>query len=231
MCLAPILTLPLALALSVPLAAQELAVEVSTLDGRVSEAISLGFDGQVEQANRELLALAAEADSLAESAAMSDGDRAAALRIAGHAWYYAAQNHDPEWNDEAGQALEVEWLSKALDRLERSRALDAANFQSSYEYRGVTGQLWQHGERLQDERWVTWSAARVAANRLRVEEYGDDYFEKNMLAEALFDHGWITGEKAMLAEAEELAASIPDDELKYGVREKRKAIAESRAPY
>ncbi|MCB2089207.1 MAG: hypothetical protein R3E18_00525 [Sphingomonadaceae bacterium] len=216
--------------LAAPLAAQDLS-QAEQFDERVSAAISLGFDDQVEQANRDLLTIAAEADAAIAAIGGDKREAAALLRSAGNAYYYAAQNHDPEWNDEAGQALEVEWLSKSLDRLERALALEPENFTNSYEYRGVAGQLWQHGERLKDARWQQWSAARVAANRMRMAEYPEDYFEQNMVAEALYDHGWLTSDKALLAEADALLAAMPEDERGYGALRKQRAVEAGEEPY
>lgn len=201
------------------------------LDERLSAANSMGFDGKLEQARQELLSVAEAADALAASLPAGSQAHGQAIALAGAALFYTAQNHDPEWGDAAGQAKEVDWLTGALSRLETARGALGAGFANDYEYRGVAGQLWQHGQRLDDPHWIEWSAARVTANRLRLAAQPDSLFETNMVAEALYDHGWMTSDKSLIAEANALAASIPEDELDYAVRQKRDAVARGEAPY
>ena len=211
--LARLVCLPLLLA-TTPLAAQTAGDVFNALDDENSAAISVGFDGEQEEARSRLLAVAVQADKEAANVIEGNPLKGQFLELAGISYYYAAQNHDPEWDDEAGQAKEIEWLSAALERLEPARQMLGEQFEANYEYRGVAGQLWQHGHRLDDPRWREWSAARVMGNRLMLAWQPDAAFEMNMLAEA-----------------EALAAAIPKDDLRYGVRSKRQKVAGGKAPY
>ena len=201
------------------------------LEERLSAANSLGFDGKLEEARRDLLAVAMEADAIAAIQEADPRHLGLASAMAGSALFYTAQNHDPEWGDDAGQALEIEWLTAALARLQTAHAALGQDFTNDYEYRGVAGQLWQHGHRLGDSRWSAWSAARVEANRLRLAAQPDSTFETNMLAEALYDHGWLSGDKALLAQADTLVASLAEEDIDYGVARKQSAVAQGEAPY
>lgn len=228
------ITLALA-AVTCPVAAQETSTNAADalyrLEERLSAANSLGFDGKLEESRRDLLAVATEADAIAAVQEADSKPFGLASAIAGSALFLTAQNHDPEWGDEAGQAMEIEWLTAALARLQTAHAVLGQDFTGDYEYRGAAGQLWQHGHRLGDSRWPEWSAARVEANRLRLATQPDSKFETNMLAEALYDHGWLTGDKALLAEADTMLASLSEEDVDYGVARKQRAVARGEAPY
>lgn len=228
------LTLAMAAATS-PVGAQETSPSTADvlyqLEERLSAANSLGFDGKLEEARRGLLAVATEADAIAAVQEAGSPQLGLASAMAGSALFYTAQNHDPEWGDDAGQALEIEWLTASLARLQTAHAVLGQDFTNAYEYRGAAGQLWLHGHRLGDSRWPEWSAARVEANRLRLAAQPDNTFETNMLAEALYDHGWLSGDKALLAQADALVASLPEEEVDYGVARKHGAVARGEAPY
>ncbi|WP_260580886.1 hypothetical protein [Sphingopyxis sp. PET50] len=92
-------------------------------------------------------------------------------------------------------------------------------------------QLFDHGLRFEDPRLPEWSAMRVQANRYRVKAIPDDWFEKVLLAEALYDHGWLTGDQALIDEANKIAASLPESEMRGSLRRKRDAVAAGEAPY
>lgn len=229
-------TLALALAVATsPAAAQDTASDpaeaIHRLEEKLTAANSLGFDGKLEESRRDLLAVAAAADAIAAVQEADSKPLGLASAVAGSALFLTAQNHDPEWGDEAGQALELEWLTAALARLQTALAVLGPDFANDYEYRGAAGQLWQHGHRLGDSRWSEWSAARVEANRLRLAADPDSKFETNMLAEALYDHGWLTSDKALLAQADALVASLSEEDLDYGVARKQRAVAQGEAPY
>lgn len=162
------------------------------------------------------------------------GDPAAVTRLRtlqGSAIFNVAQHNDPDWADIEGQKAEIAWLVETIEVLAPVLAAGNTPDGPHYEFRGAAGQLFDHGLRFGDPRFESWSAARVLANRYRVEADPDDWFEKRLLAEALYDHGWLTKNEALTAEAETLFAAIPEDERGYNLREKHEAVAAGAPPY
>jgi hypothetical protein len=149
----------------------------------------------------------------------------------GTAWYYAAEANDYEPGDEAGEQQELAFLLAALAVLEPVMADKAEAVGPSYEYSNTTSDLAELGRARNDPRWPEWSASKVRAARFRVRVFPGDPVETSPLAEALYDHGWLTQDKAMLAEADRLAEAIPPEAAGADLDYKRQAVAAGEAPY
>lgn len=221
-------TAPAALAIQVDSAAGE--AEVLAIGQMVSDAFDLDYSTQKGAIRDAFIKVEARAKASADRFA-SDLDTARSLHaLQAIGAFYAAQHNDPDYGDLAGQQQEIAWLDETVRLLGPVLAArDGAG--EHYEFRGAAGQLFDHGLRFDDPRLPEWSAMRVQANRYRVKAIPGDWFEKLLLAEALYDHGWMTKDKALLDEAAAIAATIPDDEMRSSLRRKRDAVAAGKAPY
>ena len=62
-------------------------------------------------------------------------------------------------------------------------------------------------------------AQKLLKHKERVNE-----FERELLAVSLYEHGWLTQNAALIAEAEELYSSFPEDDMPYAVERAREAV-------
>lgn len=214
------------LVLAVPLEAyaQDILGDLSKMQ---DAAFDVPFDAPDFEARNAFLAVRTRAE--AALATETDPQTLAELRrFLGVSSFYAAQSFHPANEEEI--LLEISLLDDTRRLLAPILASDPADGQS-YEYRGASGQLFDYGKKRNDPRWVEWSADRVQANRYRVKQFADDPFEKTLLAEALFDHGWLAKDSSALAEAEQITGAIPEDELRSTTRRKLEQVKAGNAPY
>ena len=204
--------------------------ELLAIGDLISAAFRLDYSTQKDQIRDAFIAIEARAAGSATRFA-DDLETVFRLReLQGVASFYAAQHNDPEWGDIEGQKQEIAWLDQTV-RLLAPAIAEREGGGDHYEFRGAAGQLFDHGVRFNDPRLPLWSEMRVQANRYRVDAFPDDWFEKVLLAEALYDHGWLVGDRAATDEANRIAASIPEDEMRSSLAEKRNAVAAGAAPY
>ena len=219
---------PGAMAMQADSAAGE--AEVEAIGQMVSDAFALDYSTQKDAMRDAFIRIEARAKASGTRFA-ADPETTMHLRsLQAIGAFYAAQHNDPDWADIAGQKQEIAWLDETVHML--GPVLAARNGEGEhYEFRGAAGQLFDQGLRFADPRLPEWSAMRVQANRYRVQAFPDDWFEKVLLAEALYDHGWLTKNPALIDEANQLVATFPDDELRGSLRRKRDAVAAGEAPY
>ena len=204
--------------------------ELLAIGDLISAAFRLDYSTQKDQIRDAFIAIEARAAGSATRFA-DDLETVFRLReLQGVASFYAAQHNDPDWGDIEGQKQEIAWLDQTV-RLLGPAIAEREGGGDHYEFRGAAGQLFDHGVRFNDPRLPLWSEMRVQANRYRVDAFPDDWFEKVLLAEALYDHGWLIGDRAATDEANRIAASIPEDEMRSSLAEKRNAVAAGAAPY
>lgn len=220
-----------ALACTSPLAAEVRDDELAALDAAISDAYSTPYD-QRDEAVQQLLRIGARAEAMLahEGDDVAPELRIRLLSIIGQAYFGAAQHHDSELDSEA-DALDREWLVKTVDALEPVLAALGPMEGPAYDLRGAAGQLFDHAVYYDLPQLEQWSALRVQANRYMLARMGDDAFEKELLAASLYDHGWMTEDPALIAEADALFDSFPEDDQPYVLRVKRRAIAAGEAPY
>lgn len=219
---------PNAMAMQVESAAGE--AEIEAIGQMVSDAFDLDYSTQKDAIRDSFIQIEARAKASAARFA-SDPETSLKLReLRAIGAFYAAQHNDPDYGDVAGQQQEIAWLDETVRLLGPALAVRGGDG-DHYEFRGAAGQLFDHGLRFDDPRLAEWSAMRVQANRYRVKAIPDDWFEKVLLAEALYDHGWMTRDQALIDEANRIAASLPADELRGSLRRKRDAVAAGEAPY
>lgn len=204
--------------------------EILAIGQMVSDAFDLDYSTQKDQIRDAFIKIEARAKASVVRFA-SDPDTARSLQaLQGIGAFYAAQHNDPEWSDIEGQKQEILWLDETVRLL--GPVLAAQNgIGENYEFRGAAGQLFDQGLRFDDPRLPEWSAMRVQANRYRVKAFPDDWFEKILLAEALYDHGWLTKDKALLIEATAITATIPEEEMRGSLRDRSDAVAAGKSPY
>ena len=219
---------PGAMAMQADSAAGE--AEVEAIGQMVSDAFALDYSTQKDAMRDAFIQIEARAKTSGVRFA-ADAETATHLRsLQAIGAFYAAQHNDPDWADIAGQKQEIAWLDETVRML--GPVLAARNGEGEhYEFRGAEGQLFDQGLRFADPRLPEWSAMRVQANRYRVKAFPDDWFEKVLLAEALYDHGWLTKNPALIDEANQLVATFPEDEMRGSLRRKRDAVAAGEAPY
>lgn len=221
----------IALTFTSPLAAEVSDDDLAALDAAISDAYSIPFD-QRDEAVQQLLRIGARAEAMLAQ----EGDdvtpelRIRLLSIIGEAYFGAAQHHDSELDSEA-DVLDREWLVKAVDALEPVLAALGPMEGPAYDLRGAAGQLFDHAVYYDLPQLEQWSALRVQANRYMLARMEDDAFEKELLAASLYYHGWMTEDPALIAEADKLFDSFPEDDQPYVLRAKRSAIAAGEAPY
>ena len=204
--------------------------ELLAIGDLMSQAFRLDYSTQKDEIRDAFIRIEARAKA---SATRFASDPTAAFRLReqqGVASFYAAQHNDPEWDDVEGQKQEIAWLDETV-RLLGPAIAERDGGGDHYEFRGAAGQLFDQGVRFDDPRLPSWSAMRVQANRYRVKAFPDDWFEKVLLAEALYDHGWLMKDQAATAEANRITAGIPEDEMRSSLAEKRDAVAAGEAPY
>ena len=219
---------PNAMAMQVESATGE--AEIEAIGQMVSDAFDLDYGTQKDAIRDAFIQIEARAKASAVRFA-SDPETSLKLReLQAIGAFYAAQHNDPDYGDVAGQQQEIAWLDETVRLLGPALAARGGDG-DHYEFRGAAGQLFDHGLRFDDPRLAEWSAMRVQANRYRVKAIPDDWFEKVLLAEALYDHGWMTRDQALIDEANRIAASLPADELRGSLRRKRDAVAAGEAPY
>lgn len=219
---------PNAMAMQVERAAGE--AEIEAIGQMVSDAFDLDYSTQKDAIRDAFIQIEGRAGASAVRFA-SDPEAGLKLReLQAIGAFYAAQHNDPDYGDVAGQQQEIAWLDETVRLLGPALAVRGGDG-DHYEFRGAAGQLFDHGLRFNDPRLAEWSAMRVQANRYRVKAIPDDWFEKILLAEALYDHGWMTRDQALIDEANRIAASLPADELRGSLRRKRDAVAAGEAPY
>lgn len=219
---------PNAMAMQVESATGE--AEIEAIGQMVSDAFDLDYSTQKDAIRDAFIQIEARAKASAVRFA-SDPETSLKLReLRAIGAFYAAQHNDPDYGDVAGQQQEIAWLDETVRLLGPALAARGGDG-DHYEFRGAAGQLFDHGLRFDDPRLAEWSAMRVQANRYRVKAIPDDWFEKILLAEALYDHGWMTRDQALIDEANRIAASLPADELRGSLRRKRDAVAAGEAPY
>jgi len=219
---------PNAMAMQVESATGE--AEIEAIGQMVSDAFDLDYGTQKDAIRDAFIQIEARAKASAVRFA-SDPETSLKLReLQAIGAFYAAQHNDPDYGDVAGQQQEIAWLDETVRLLGPALAARGGDG-DHYEFRGAAGQLFDHGLRFDDPRLAEWSAMRVQANRYRVKAIPDDWFEKILLAEALYDHGWMTRDQALIDEANRIAASLPADELRGSLRRKRDAVAAGEAPY
>lgn len=173
--------------------------------------------------------LAVRDKARAALATETDPQRQVALkRLWGVNSFNAAQSYDPTNEEES--LLEIALLDDTRRLLGEILAKDPTDEQS-YEFRGATGQLFDYGQARNDPRWIEWSADRVQANRYREAQEPAEWLEKNALAQALLDHGWLIKDVTLIAEGKAIASTIPEDEMRSQTQTKLESIAAGDAPY
>lgn len=204
--------------------------EVEAIGQMVSDAFGLDYGTQKDAMRDAFIRVEARAKASAARFA-ADPETAMNLRsLQGIGAFYAAQHNDPEWADVDGQKQEIIWLDETVRML--GPVLAARNGDGDhYEFRGAAGQLFNQGRRFNDPRLPEWSAMRVLANRYRVKAMPDDDFEKHLLVEALYDHALLAKDQALIDEADKIAATITEEDLRDAVREIRGSVAAGEAPY
>ena len=218
-----------------PVAAQEqtdLTEDIALLRNAVTDAYRLGYDRK-DEINTVLLEVASRAEAmLAEVSEEMDAERKLdLLSVIGQAYFGAAQHHDSEWGS-AEDLIDRDWLIKAADALGLVVAARPEDSHApAYEYRGASGQLWQHARYYDLPQKVEWSARRIQANRYMLARLPGDALERQFLAESLYEHGWLTKDAALIAEADAIFDSFPSDEKPYELERCREAIAQGHAPY
>lgn len=204
--------------------------EILAIGQMVSDAFDLDYSTQKDAIRDAFIKVEARAKAEAGRFASAPETARSLRALQAIGAFYAAQHNDPDYGDVAGQQQEIAWLDETVRLL--GPVLAAQDGQGEhYEFRGAAGQLFDQGLRFDDPRLAEWSAMRVQANRYRVEAFPDDWFEKLLLAEALYDHGWMTKDKALLDEAAAITATIPEEEMRGSLRDKRDAVAAGKPPY
>lgn len=243
--LALLAAIPLA-AISTPAAAVEDSdrgdpqLLFSALAQLQDDAFSLDFATQRDESLGILLQISQEA----RDAQLRFAQDANQVRIfserEGVALYYASEYHDFEQDDLAARQKEFDWLVRGVEAIERSLVPDPDPIFPFYEYRIAAGELFDQAAWLGDARMADFAAASVRANRLSMTRYDpadpdtseDDLrFEKNMLAQSLYQHGFLTGNAAEIAEADALAAELGDEGADLYTQSMRDSVAEGLAPY
>lgn len=183
--------------------------------------------GKVKQ---DLLGIAASADE----AVTADPASIDSLReIAGVSYILAAQLQAGEDLGKTDKSDVRPWLVKGLDYLRPAIAAGKAE-RSLSTFETGTDLLFEAGVLMEDSRLEQWSAERLATKRRALAaatESADIAEKRNQVALALYDHGWLTQDRALLAEAASVYDSIPEEDQSFNVREAQEAIAEGRAPY
>lgn len=221
-----------ALALAAPLsAADDLTDRLDVLNSEISEAYGLGYDNK-DEINERLLKVAVEAEALLSEAPqdLDEATRISLLRVIGEAYFGAAQHYDTEWGSEE-ELIERRWLIKVEAALRPVMEALGHEDGPAYDYRGATGQLWNHARNNDLPEMVEWSALRVQGNRYMHARRPDDDFEREFLAQSLYEHGWLTSDDALIAEADAIFDSFPEDDKPYSLVSRRRKMAEGEAPY
>lgn len=213
----------------------------SALAALQDEAFSLDFATQKEGSLKLLLQLSAEARDAQERFASDPEQVRIFSEREGVALYYASEYHEfGDDNDSEARQRELDWLIRSVDAIERSLVADPDPIFPFYEYRIATRELFSQAAWLGDPRLADFAAAAVRANRLSIAQYDPAdpsvppktiQFEKNMLAQALYRHGYLTGNAAELAEANALAAELGDEDADLYTQSMRDLVAEDMAPY
>ena len=212
-----------ALAFQAPAAAQVDAERLSAWEERIDDAYGLEWEER-EEATSQLLAVAQEAEEYLASGTFAEEERLDLLKIVGTSYFGAAQHHDSEW-DTPEDVLDREWLIKTVNALEPVLAARGAFDAPAYDFRGAAGQLFDHARYHDLPELTDWSRMRVLGNRYMLERAGgEDEFERELLAVSLYEHGWLTQNAALIAEAEELYSSFPEDDMPYAVERAREAV-------
>ncbi|KTE35864.1 hypothetical protein ATE62_15035 [Sphingopyxis sp. HIX] len=215
----------MAMALAAPVAAADTAAEaeIAAIEAMGEAIARLDYDSQKDAMRDGYVAMRDRARAAAELYA---GDPATANRLRalqGHAIFNAAQHNDPEWADVEGQKAEIIWLAETVEVLAPVLAAGVAgdDDRPNYAFRGAAGQLYSLGVRFRDPRLPDWSATRVLANRYRSKAFPDSDFEKHLLVEALYDHAVQVKDRGLIDEADGLAATIREEDLREAVQDMR----------
>lgn len=220
-----------ALFAATPALAQGDALEqLEAMHAHMDEALTLDYFTQKDKARAMFEDVTAAGEELLASLGPDHELATDVLRTIGVASFNAAQHHDSDPSQPEAQARERAWLVRTVETLapvlERLGASDNAN----YEFRGAAGQLFNHALADNLPQLREWSALRVQANRYRVEAFPDDAFEREMLAEALSDHGRLFNDPALIAEAEWLRASLPVENEEPAVDEGKPVLFQAGKP-
>lgn len=207
----------------------DMGTRIAALDAELDEAYGLDYSTQQDEARERLLAVAREAEALLENGDLDEETRLDLLALVGEGYFGAAQHHDSE-PGEPSDALDREWLIKTVTALEPVLAARGSANAPAYDFRGAAGQLVNHGRNYDLPELAEWARMRVLGNRYMREGREDDSFERQLLAESLYDYGWITGDDALIAEANALCDEFPEDDRPYSLRRKRDAIAAGESP-
>ena len=202
------------------------------------EAFALDIETQRDEAVRRFLEIAAEAKSAQQRFAGLPEETRRFAEVEGIAFYYAAEYNLIDNADADARALEVSWLLEGINAFERVVTNDVTTYFPFYEYAGSTSMLFEHGAWLGDPRLPEWSRSKVAATRGRLQQNAastDDpstlSFEKNALAQALFEYGFLTKDQASIDEANAILAELGEDNIDYYSADMRDAVTEGRAPF
>lgn len=207
----------------------DLGERIAALDEELGEAYGLDYSTQQDEARERLLAVAREAEALLASGDHEDETRLDLLALVGQGYFGAAQHHDSE-RDDPSDELDREWLIKTVTALEPVLAARGSANAPAYDFRGAAGQLVNHARNYELPELAEWARMRVQGNRYMREGREDDSFERQLLAESLYDYGWITSDDALIAEANGLFEEFPEDDQPYSLRRKRDAIAAGESP-
>jgi|GEM_PF-2285965 len=204
------------------------------------DAFSLDYGTQREDSLRLFLAIAEEA----RVAQLRFAQDPAQVRIfserEGVFLFYASEYHEFDDDDHEGRLRELGWLVKSVAAIERSLVPDLDPVFPFYEYRSAAAQLFDQAAWLGDPRLADFAASSVRANRLSLARYatpdgdGDGEstaFEKNMLAQSLYQLGYLTDDAARIAEANALADELGSDATEYSTQAMRDAMAEGNSPF
>ena len=213
-----------------PLAAQDVSDKIAAWQEQISGAYALDWEER-ETAVEQFVVTGEAAEAELATGNYEGEDRIALLEIIGTAYFGAAQHHDSEWDSEA-DTQDREWLVKTVTALEPVMAARGAMDGPAYDFRGAAGQLFNHGRYYDLPEWKEWSRMRVLGNRYMSVDAGDmDGFERELLAISLYEHGWLTSDDALIAEAEAIYASFPDDDRPYSLEQAHEAVLAGTQPY
>lgn len=204
--------------------------EIDAIGALMAKATALRPELELEKARALFLEARAQAKAGAERYAADPALAARFRDLQGIATYHAAEAVWHDWDDRAARDAETVWLVEAAALLAAGVAADPKN--GPHEEFRLTGErLFERGIRYADPRLADWSAVRVAANRARVAALPDDSTEKNLLAQALYDHGWLTRDAGATSEAERIVTAMDADDVTFAARDKRAAVAAGKRPY
>lgn len=187
---------------------------------------------QRQDALNQLFDVAQEAEQLLEDVAGNREQELAAMTIAGMAYHAAPEYSDTAWYEVHWESTQNLWHHTAFEYLSTVMAETEGEAQPLTDYRSVVTRLFDIARYYDLPELERWSGLRVEAERMMVARLGEgDAFAQANLAEALFDHAWLTSDQTLGDEATAIYQALPEDRQRGVVSRKYEAYTAGQSPY